>query len=83
MRELHVPESLLERAETLAEENRVSLEHWVSAALAEKIAEAEAAPGLFMRRRTGANKRSRGSNETAHGFSADPCNAQSKSRFVQ
>jgi hypothetical protein len=51
-----VPESLLKRAEELAREDGVSLDIWVTSALAQKIGAVETAAEFFKRRSTGAGK---------------------------
>jgi hypothetical protein len=53
MRALPIPESLLKRAEELAQEDGVSLDIWVTSALAQKIGVVETAADFFKRR--GAN----------------------------
>lgn len=54
MRSLEIPESLLKRAEQLAREDGVSLDTWVTAALAQKIGVVETAAEFFKRRSAGA-----------------------------
>ncbi|MGO9339839.1 MAG: hypothetical protein ACLPY1_20250 [Terracidiphilus sp.] len=49
-----VPESLLKRAEELAREDGVSLDIWVTSALAQKIGAVETATEFFRRRAAGA-----------------------------
>jgi hypothetical protein len=56
MRELQIPESLLKRAEELAREDGVSLDIWVTSALAQKIGVVETAAEFFKRRAIGAGK---------------------------
>lgn len=55
-RTFDVPESLLKRAEELAREDGVSLDIWVSSALAQKIGAVETAAEFFRHRGTAANK---------------------------
>ncbi len=50
MRSLEIPESLLKRAEELAREDGVSLDIWVTSALAQKIGAVETAEEFFKRR---------------------------------
>lgn len=50
MRGLQIPESLLKRAEELAQEDGVSLDTWVTSALAQKIGVVETAADFFKRR---------------------------------
>ena len=54
MRALEIPESLLKRAEELAREEGVSLDIWVTSALAQKIGVVETAAEFFKRRATNA-----------------------------
>jgi hypothetical protein len=56
MRSLEIPESLLKRAEELAREDGVSLDIWVTSALAQKIGVVETAAEFFKRRGTPADK---------------------------
>jgi|HubBroStandDraft_1064217.scaffolds.fasta_scaffold418141_2 hypothetical protein len=56
MRALQIPESLLKRAEELAREDGVSLDIWVTSALAQKIGVVETAAEFFKRRSVGADK---------------------------
>ncbi|HEV2133839.1 MAG TPA: hypothetical protein VGR47_06210 [Terracidiphilus sp.] len=56
MRALEIPESLLKRAEELAREDGVSLDTWVTSALAQKIGVVETAADFFKRRAAGAGK---------------------------
>jgi hypothetical protein len=56
MRALEIPESLLKRAEELASEDGVSLDIWVTSALAQKIGVVETAEEFFRRRAEGAGK---------------------------
>jgi hypothetical protein len=56
MRALEIPESLLKRAEELAREDGVSLDIWVTSALAQKIGVVETAAEFFARRSAGADK---------------------------
>jgi len=56
MRALEIPESLLKRAEELAQEDGVSLDIWVTSALAQKIGVVETAEEFFKRRSAGAGK---------------------------
>jgi hypothetical protein len=56
MRALEIPESLLRRAEELALEDGVSLDIWVTSALAQKIGVVETAEEFFKRRAVGAGK---------------------------
>jgi hypothetical protein len=51
-----VPESLLKRAEELANEDGVSLDKWVTAAVAQKIGAVETAAEFFRNRSAGAGK---------------------------
>lgn len=51
-----VPESLLKRAEELAQEDGVSLDIWVTSALAQKIGAVETAAQFFRSRAAGAGK---------------------------
>jgi hypothetical protein len=55
-RALDLPESLLKRAEELAREDGVSLDIWVSSALAQKIGAVETAAEFFRRRSADAGK---------------------------
>src|SRR5580658_1165809 len=50
MRALEIPESLLKRGEELARQDRVSLDIWVTSALAKKIGVVETAEEFFKRR---------------------------------
>jgi hypothetical protein len=54
MRALEIPESLLKRAEELARQDGVSLDIWVTSALAQKIGVVETAEEFFRRRAGGA-----------------------------
>jgi hypothetical protein len=56
MRALQIPESLLKRAEELAQEDGVSLDIWVTSALAQKIGVVETAADFFKRRGANAGK---------------------------
>jgi hypothetical protein len=56
VRALEIPESLLKRAEELAREDGVSLDIWVTSALAQKIGVVETAAEFFKRRAVGAGK---------------------------
>jgi hypothetical protein len=56
MRALEIPKSLLKRAEELAQEDGVSLDIWVTSALAQKIGVVETAAEFFARRSVGAGK---------------------------
>ena len=56
MRALEIPESLLKPAEELAREDGVSLDIWVTSALAQKIGVVETAAEFFARRSVGAGK---------------------------
>jgi hypothetical protein len=56
MRSLQIPESLLKRAEELAHEDGVSLDIWVTSALAQKIGVVETAADFFKRRGAAAGK---------------------------
>jgi hypothetical protein len=56
MRALEIPESLLKRAEELAREDGVSLDIWITSALAQKIGVVETAAEFFARRSVGAGK---------------------------
>jgi hypothetical protein len=49
-RALQIPDSLLKRAEELAQEDGVSLDIWVTSALAQKIGVVETAADFFKRR---------------------------------
>lgn len=51
-----LPNSLLKRAEELAREDGVSLDIWVTSALAQKIGAVETAAAFFQRRSAGAGK---------------------------
>ena len=55
-RTLDLPESLLKRAEELAHEDGVSLDIWVTSAVAQKIGVVETAAEFFRRRAEGAGK---------------------------
>lgn len=50
-----LPESLLKRAEELAREDGVSLDVWVTSALAQKVGAVETAAEFFRRRAAGAS----------------------------
>ncbi len=50
---IHLPKSLEREAERLAREDGVSLEHWVSLAVAQKIGSVESAAEFFKRRSRG------------------------------
>jgi hypothetical protein len=56
-RTFDIPESLLKRAEELAREDGVSVDVWVTAALAQKIGAVETAEEFFHRRRKQASGR--------------------------
>jgi hypothetical protein len=56
MRALEIPESLLRRAEELAQQDGVSLDIWVTSALAQKIGVVETAEEFFRRRAVGTGK---------------------------
>jgi hypothetical protein len=56
VRSLQIPESLLKRAEELAREDGVSLDIWVTSALAQKIGAVETAAEFFKRRAQGSGK---------------------------
>jgi hypothetical protein len=56
MRSLEIPESLLKRAEQLAQEDGVSLDIWVTSALAQKIGVVETAAEFFKSRSARAGK---------------------------
>lgn len=56
MRALEIPESLLKRAEELAQQDGVSLDIWVTSALAQKIGVVETAEQFFKRRAAGSEK---------------------------
>ncbi len=49
-----LPDSLVKRAEELAREDGVSLDIWVTSALAQKIGAVEIAAAFFQRRSAGA-----------------------------
>ena len=51
---LDLPDSLVKRAEELAREDGVSLDIWVTSALAQKIGAVETAAAFFRRRAAGA-----------------------------
>jgi len=51
-----LPDSLVKRAEELAREDGVSLDVWVTSALAQKIGAVETAAEFFLRRSAGAGK---------------------------
>lgn len=51
-----LPNSLLKRAEELALEDGVSLDVWVTSALAQKIGAVETAAAFFQRKSAGAGK---------------------------
>jgi hypothetical protein len=51
-----LPNSLLKRAEELAREDGVSLDVWVTSALAQKIGAVETAAAFFRRKAAGAGK---------------------------
>jgi hypothetical protein len=53
---LEIPESLFRRAEELAREDGVSLDIWVTSALAQKIGAVETAEEFFKRRAAEAGK---------------------------
>ena len=53
---LEIPESLLKRAEELAREDGVSLDIWITSALAQKIGAMEQVEAFFKRRAAGAGK---------------------------
>jgi hypothetical protein len=53
---LELPDSLVKRAEELAREDGVSLDIWVTSALAQKIGAVETAAAFFQRRAAGAGK---------------------------
>ena len=55
MRSFEIPESLLKRAEELAREDGVSLDIWITSALAQKIGAMEQVESLFKRRAAGAD----------------------------
>ena len=55
-RMLDLPESLVKRAEELAREDGVSLDLWVTAAVAQKIGAVETAAEFFRRKSGGAGK---------------------------
>jgi len=55
-RSFEIPESLLKRAEELAREDGVSLDIWITSALAQKIGTVETAEEFFKRRSAGAGK---------------------------
>jgi hypothetical protein len=55
-RSFEIPESLLRRAEELAREDGVSLDIWITSALAQKIGAVETAEEFFKRRGAGAGK---------------------------
>ena len=55
-RVLDLPDSLVKRAEELAREDGVSLDIWVTSALAQKIGAVETAAAFFQRRAAGAGK---------------------------
>lgn len=54
-RSFEIPESLLKRAEELAREDGVSLDIWITSALAQKIGTVETAAEFFKRRGAGAD----------------------------
>jgi hypothetical protein len=56
MRSFEIPESLLKRAEELAREDGVSLDTWVTSALAQKIGVVETAAEFFKRRAANGGK---------------------------
>jgi hypothetical protein len=56
MRALQIPESLLKHAEKLAQEDGVSLDIWITSALAQKIGVVETAADFFKRRGANAGK---------------------------
>jgi hypothetical protein len=56
IQKFEIPESLLRRAEELAREDGVSLDIWVTSALAQKIGAVETAAEFFRRRSAGAGK---------------------------
>lgn len=55
-RTFDVPESLMKRAEELAREDGVSLDIWVTSALAQKIGTVETAAEFFRRKSAGVGK---------------------------
>ncbi len=55
-RALQIPDSLLKRAEELAREDGVTLNVWVTSALAQKIGVVETAEEFFKNRAAGAGK---------------------------
>lgn len=55
-RVFNLPESLLNRAEELAREDGVSLDIWVTSAVAQKIGAVETAADFFRRRAAGGGK---------------------------
>lgn len=55
-RAFDLPDSLLKRAEELAREDGVSLDVWVTSALAQKIGAVETAAAFFQHRSAGAGK---------------------------
>ena len=55
-RTFDLPESLLKRAEELAREDGVSLDVWLTSALAQKVGAVETAAEFFRRRSAGAGK---------------------------
>ena len=55
-RTFDLPNSLLKRAEELALEDGVSLDVWVTSALAQKIGAVETAAAFFRRRAAGSGK---------------------------
>jgi hypothetical protein len=54
---IDIPESLAKRAEELAQEDGVSLDSWISSALAQKISSVETAEEFFRRHRERASGR--------------------------
>jgi hypothetical protein len=55
-RDFDLPNSLLKRAEELAQEDGVSLDVWVTSVLAQKIGAVETAAAFFRRRSASAGK---------------------------
>jgi len=55
-RAFDLPDSLVKRAEELAREDGVSLDVWVTSALAQKIGAVETAAEFFRRKSAGAGK---------------------------
>ena len=56
-RTIDIPESLVKRAEELAREDGVSLDMWITSALAQKIGAVETAEDFFRHRREQASGR--------------------------